>query len=360
MEHISKEQYHTQTAENAEKLPRGEYDSPWKDMLERYFKEFTAFFFPKVHRGIDWTVGYQFLDKELQQVVRDAEHGQRIVDKLVRVRSKRGKETWVLVHVEIQGQPVQEFEKRMYVYNYRLFDRYDRPVCSLAVLADEQASWLPKQFHYAIWGCDVRLKFPVVKLLNYGERFDELETNTNPFAIVVFAYLKTLETKDAPETRMQWKSRCYRLLYERGYSKSDIFELMRFIDWVMVLPKELEQRFENTISEYEEEHKMRYITSHERIGFEKGIQEGIQQGMQQGLQQGRDLGIIEKSQEAVITILQARFSLVPETITYSLKKNYRQNVLDRLLKEAVTTSSIEDFQNVLEREKVEIPVIPHA
>lgn len=95
------------------------------------------------------------------------------MDKLVRVHSKHGKETWVLVHVEVQGQRVAEFEKRMYVYNYRLFDRYDRPVCSLAVLADEQASWLPKQYHYVIWGCDVRLKFPVVKLLEYRDRLEE-------------------------------------------------------------------------------------------------------------------------------------------------------------------------------------------
>lgn len=63
-----------QSVEEAEML-RGEYDSPWKDLLERYFREFTAFFFPKVHRGIDWSIDYQFLDKELQQVVRDAEHG---------------------------------------------------------------------------------------------------------------------------------------------------------------------------------------------------------------------------------------------------------------------------------------------
>jgi hypothetical protein len=31
----------------------------------------------------------------------------------------------------------------MYVYNYRLFDRYDRPVVSLAVLADASPTWRP-------------------------------------------------------------------------------------------------------------------------------------------------------------------------------------------------------------------------
>ncbi len=33
--------------------------------------------------------------------------------------------------------------KRMFTYNYRIFDRYDRPVVSLAVLADPHPGWRP-------------------------------------------------------------------------------------------------------------------------------------------------------------------------------------------------------------------------
>jgi hypothetical protein len=38
-----------------------EYDTPWKDALERYFEEFIAFFFPQAHGDIDWTQGYSAL-----------------------------------------------------------------------------------------------------------------------------------------------------------------------------------------------------------------------------------------------------------------------------------------------------------
>ena len=31
------------------KLMTDAYDSPWKDVLERYFAEFMAFFFPAAH-----------------------------------------------------------------------------------------------------------------------------------------------------------------------------------------------------------------------------------------------------------------------------------------------------------------------
>jgi hypothetical protein len=69
-----------------------------------------------------------------------------------------------------------------------------------------------------------------------------------------------------------------RSLYERGYERQDILELFRFIDWVLRLPKALEDPFWAELSAYEETRHMPYITSVERIGFKKGIEQGLQQG----------------------------------------------------------------------------------
>ncbi len=44
-----------------------------------------VFFFPAVSALIDWPAGYEFLDQELQQVVREAQIGRRSVDKLAKV-----------------------------------------------------------------------------------------------------------------------------------------------------------------------------------------------------------------------------------------------------------------------------------
>ena len=62
-----------------------EYDSPWKDMIETYLKEFLSFFFPEVAENIDWDKGFKFLDKELRKIVRDANLGKRFADKLIEV-----------------------------------------------------------------------------------------------------------------------------------------------------------------------------------------------------------------------------------------------------------------------------------
>ncbi len=108
--------------------PPADYDSPWKEVLEHYFEAFMAFFFAHAHLDIAWSRGHEFLDKELQQVAPDAALGPRRVDKLVKVWRKDGAEVWVLVHVEVQSQEDVDFAERMYVYNYRLFDRYHKKV----------------------------------------------------------------------------------------------------------------------------------------------------------------------------------------------------------------------------------------
>jgi len=168
--------------------PSAEYESPWKEILEEYFEDFMIFFFPEAHKDIDWKAGYTFHDKELEKVVRDAELGSRRVDKLVRVQRLNGQEAYVTVHVEIQGQYESGFAKRMYVYNYRLFDRYDQKIASMAVLTDDRKSWKPQKYSYEFWDSKSSLEFPVIKLLDYQDDFDMLVQNNNPFAIVVMAH----------------------------------------------------------------------------------------------------------------------------------------------------------------------------
>ncbi|MGK7900790.1 MAG: hypothetical protein AB4352_05135 [Hormoscilla sp.] len=46
--------------------PRAEYDSPWKDIIGKYFPEFLEFFFPAAHGQIDWSKKYEFQETELQ------------------------------------------------------------------------------------------------------------------------------------------------------------------------------------------------------------------------------------------------------------------------------------------------------
>ncbi|EIC23755.1 RpnC/YadD family protein [Thiorhodovibrio frisius] len=255
--------------------PKRDDDSPWKEALERFFPEFLALLFPAVHAEIDWSKGVQFLDKEFQQLVREAKTTRRYADKLVGVTLRDGTAVWVLIHVEVQGEAETAFAERMYTYHCKIRDRYQVPVASLAVLADTDQGFRPQQFSAALWDCRVDFRFPMVKLLDYAgpERWAELEASDNVFALVVMAQIRAKVTDDA-ETLKGWKFRLIRLMYERGYAQARILELFRLIDWMIRLPAGLEADFRQTLYAYEEQQRMPYVTTVEQAGIDKGLQQG--------------------------------------------------------------------------------------
>src|SRR5262249_29361644 len=272
-----------------------ELDSPWKEALEHFLKEFLALCFPEVHSGIDWGRGYQSLDKELQQIIRDAEIGKRLADKLFKVWEQNGREAWLLIHIEVQGRRERAFPERMYVYSYRIYEQHHRPVVSLAVLCDEQLNWRPDRFEYNKWGCQVRLRFPSVKVLDFRQKEAELEQSPNPFAAVILAQLKVLETRGSPQSRWQWKLRLVKALYDRGFSREQVRQLFRVLDWMLALPLELDESFREEVHRFEEERRMPYVTTIERLAKEEGREEGREQGRTETLQ------------ESILRLLKSKF-----------------------------------------------------
>lgn len=262
-----------------------DFDSPWKEALDRFFQAFLQFFFPNVAAGIDWGKGYEVLDKELEQIVREGEAGKRLADKLFKVWLTSGQPLWVLIHVEVQSQRQEEFAERMFVYHYRIYDRFRHPVVSLAVLGDEHANWRPAEFHYGFFGCRMVLQFPMVKLLDYSPLAAALETDSNPFALVVVTHLQSLATRDTPKERFNRKIHLCKALLDRGVDPENFRLLFKFIDWMMDLPDELAAQFEYEIEAYEKEKKMPYITSIERRAFKKEREMGREEGRQEGRKQ---------------------------------------------------------------------------
>jgi hypothetical protein len=253
-----------------------DYDSPWKEALDSFFEAFLELFFPEAHADIDWNRPCESLDKELQQIAPEAEIGRRYVDKLVKVWLKSGAEQWVLVHVEVQMSDDGKFTWRMYVYNYRLFDKYNKEVASFAVLGDDNPRWRPHSFGYRRWGVEVGFRFPIVKLLDYAERRAELEESSNPFATVVLAHLDTQETVQDQGERKDRKFRLIKRLRGRGWSETQVRQLFKLIDWMMELPPPLTEKFWKELKEYEEKEHVPFITTPERYGLATGRLEGIE------------------------------------------------------------------------------------
>jgi hypothetical protein len=85
-----------------------------------------------------------------------------------------------------------------------------------------------------------------------------------------------------------------------------VIDLFRFLDWLIFLPQELQRDFSDEIERFEEERKMPYVTTIERMGIEKGLQKGMPQGMQQA------------SETLVLRYLQHRFGELTEARTTAI------------------------------------------
>jgi len=298
----------------AKSKPRLDTDTPWKEIMDVYFEDFVAFCWPSKYSEIDWEKGYKSLDKEVKKITRNAPVGNRVADKVMEVWHKNGQKAAILVHIEIQGRQrksEQDIGERMLVYRYRLRDLYNTPIASVVILIDNDPEWRPTSYKEEFWGSSLEVRFSVIKLLDYKARIPELEMSSNRFAPVILAQLAVLDKQD-PQAKLATKIRLTRSLYLRGWTKDDILTLYRFIDWIMVLPSELEVEYQEAIEQFEEEEvNMGYITTAERLGIKKGIEQGIEQGRQEGVQQGESTFLLR--------LLERKFKIIPES--------YRQKIV---------------------------------
>jgi predicted transposase YdaD len=318
--------------------PNANYDQTWKEALEDYLEPFMAFFFPEVHNLIDWSRGYESLDKELQQITPTATSGEREADKLFKVWQKNGESAYILIHIEVQSQEESVFPERMYIYHYRSFDIHKK-VISLAILGDDRPSWRPNSYSYELGGSSIRFEFPIAKLLDYESQWETLKTSLNPLAFLVMAHLKTQATTGNAEEREQYKWELVQNLYQRGYTENDIINLFRLLDWMMTLPESLQQSLDTKLKNYQEEQKMPILSNIERRALETGRQEGLEEGLQRGAQTAR--------REMILEVLNARFNPVPAEVIDRINQISDYETLQQLLTRGISIGSLAEFEEVL-------------
>ncbi len=112
-----------------------------------------------------------------------------------------------------------------------------------------------------------------MKLLDYRDKWEELENDSNPFAIATMAFLKTVETQGSDQERYQWKKHFLLELCRRGMSREMVVALYEFIDIVMALPQVTDDELHDEIKQSTEEQNMSVLTTAERVGIKKGREE---------------------------------------------------------------------------------------
>jgi len=325
-----------------------DYDSPWKDAVEHYFPEFIAFYFPDAYAQIDWTISYEFLEQELQSLSLDAELGKRFVDKLVKVTLFNRDEKWIYIHIEVQGTQQSGFAERMFVYNYRIYDHYRRPVASMAVLADEQTNWKPNSYGFEVLGCRHHLEFPIAKLTDYHDSLDALLVEDNSFAFITAAHILTQRTRKNHQERYTAKHHLVRLLYQRRWDKQRVLDLFNVMDWLMRLPEELAKQLHQEIEVIEEAEKMRYLNSVEKIILENQRKDawgqGLEQGLEQGIKKGHQEGLLAGEAKLLKKLLERKFGNLPAWINDKVSTATQQD-LERWGEAVLTMPTLDSIFN---------------
>jgi len=273
-------------------------DLLWKAALEDLFDDFLLFFFPDANEIFDLARGFEYLDKELEQLFPPDEDDftPRYVDKLVKVFTRKGEEEWVLVHIEVQGYTDQDFAKRMFQYYYRILDKYEKPITAFAIFADNSKNFHPRNYERKFLGTKVFYEFNTYKIIDQDDL--ELEKSNNPFAIAVLTAKLAISRSTLKE--QQLFDLAYNLakrLLTKQMPKVKIRSLMNFLRHYMRFEnKEIIAKFDEEISNLTERSVTMGIEEFlleqaEKQGIKKGMEKGIEKGIETGIEKGIETGI---------------------------------------------------------------------
>jgi len=258
-------------------------DLLWKAALEDLFDDFLRFFYPEADKIFDLEKGFEYLDKELDQLFppEQDQYATRYVDKLVKAYTKQGMEEWILIHVEVQSYKDHDFAKRMFQYYYRILDQYDKPITAFAIFADATKDFHPNYYEREFLGTKIYYAYNTCKIIDQDNA--SLEVSNNPFAMAVLS-AKLMLSRPALRDE-QLFDRAYDLvkrLIGMQMPKDKIRKVMNFLRYYI--------NFENPEMIAKFEQKISILTGGtttmgiEEFLLDNAKKEGIEEGIEQGIE----------------------------------------------------------------------------
>ena len=252
--------------------------------MEDLFDDFLRFFYPDADELFDMEKGFEYLDKELEQLFPpDGDiYEPRYVDKLVKVFARDGTEEWVLVHIEVQGYADKGFASRMFQYYIRVLDKYNKPITAFAIFADTSATFHPTYYERKYLGTRVYYEFNTFKIADQNEA--ALNASNNPFAMAVLAAKFAINRSKLNDEQLFDNGReLVKLFLSKHITKQKIRKLMSFLRYYVRFEKpEMLVKFVEEIGILTERGNTMGIEEllldmAEKKGIEKGIEKGMTQ-----------------------------------------------------------------------------------
>jgi len=221
-----------------------DHDRLFKELLTTFFWEFIQLFLPEVATYLE-SDSISFMDKE---VFTDVTAGEKYEADLVVKARLRGEESFFLVHLEHQAQYQGTFDKRMFRYFSRLYEKHDLPVYPIALFSYNSPKEPEPNLHQVAFPNKVVLDFnyDVIQLNRLNWR-DFLQQQ-NPVATALMAKMNV-----APKDRRRVKFECLRLLATLRLDRARMQLISGFVDTYLRLNAEEEKLLRADIATIEPE-----------------------------------------------------------------------------------------------------------
>ena len=280
-------------------------DGIWKDAVEQYLPLLLKRMMPELYDDVDFSQDIKFLDKELRdtiQVSMSEEHNAaKYVDTLVQVPLKSGKNEWILLHIEVQGEGGEDISLRMILYCCLIFAHYRRMPVALAILTDKRPlKETPGIFEFSGYGTELVYRYNLFEVYNQSD--EELLNSANPFDSFIYAaknYGKYMK-EDAQKVKLEYLLKIMRNLYMRGIDGDDRRRILVFISRLINLKDaKMINQFIKELKELEGESNMRELTWLEEHFRDEAIAIGEARGEARGEERGKEQGRSEMMKVAI-------------------------------------------------------------
>ena len=244
-----------------------DHDRLFKELLETFFTEFVALFFPEAYRAID-LAHLRFLQ---QEVFTDVTAGEKhVVDLLAETRLK-GEEGLVLIHVENQAQAAPDFAARMFVYFTRLYQKFRCRILPIAVFSYDAPCEEPDRFQMVFPFLDV-LQFRFYKLELKRRQWRDYLGSGNPVAAALLGKMGY-----RPEERVRVKVEFMRMLARLRLDPARTALLAGFFETYLRLNEAEEGQFQTELQTLAPE-EVRMVMEITTTWHERGRAEGLLAG----------------------------------------------------------------------------------
>jgi len=272
------------------------HDEAFKKLLQTFFSEFIALFFPELDKLLDHSQTRLLMQELLVDIVGEEA---RTIDLLLETKY-RETNAFILVHMEPQSYRQEHFSERMFIYFSRLFERHrkeHRLIIPIAVFTTDDGWEGDSDFSMSIPGFEI-VRFQYWKVALRKQDWRRFVDSDNPVAAALLAKMG-YNKKDRRELRSAYLRMLLRL---RGRLDNARMALIMSVADVYYKPNIDED--ESILREWlasdskEGEIIMELMPAWKRWGYEEGIQEGLEKGIEQGIEKGIETGIAKGREEA--------------------------------------------------------------